>query len=201
MKRIEAIALAARAAADQNALLISNIGYPSRELYSLRDRPENFYMMGSMGLASSIGLGLSLARPERRVMVLDGDGSVLMNLGTLATIAHYGPGNYLLIILDNGCYGSTGSQPTCTSGKTDLESLARAAGIKNVQKADSPAELTQALLALKRDVARGDGGQDRGAAVIVATVEPGNATVPIIDLSPEEIMGRFNRWARPAGPS
>ena len=91
MKRIEAIALVAEFAQEQNALLISNIGYPSRELYSVCDRPENFYMLGSMGMASSIGLGLALARPERRVIVLDGDGSVLMNLGTLATIACTAP--------------------------------------------------------------------------------------------------------------
>ena len=101
MKRIEAIILAGQSAAEQNALLICNIGYPSRELFSVSDRPENFYMLGSMGMASSIGLGLALARPERRVLVLDGDGSVLMNLGSLASIAHHGPENYLLVILDN----------------------------------------------------------------------------------------------------
>ena len=76
MKRIEAIALAAEAAQAEGALLISNIGFPSRELFSVKDRPENFYMLGSMGLASSIGLGLALARPGRNVIVLDGDGSV-----------------------------------------------------------------------------------------------------------------------------
>ena len=92
MKRMEAIALAAETAQAQGALLISNIGFPSRELHAAKDRPENFYMLGSMGLASSIGLGLALGLvqglPARRVIVLDGDGSVLMNLGTLATIAH-----------------------------------------------------------------------------------------------------------------
>jgi len=207
MKRIEAIALAAQAAQAEGALLVCNIGYPSRELYSLLDRPENFYMLGSMGLASSIGLGLSLARPERRVMVLDGDGSVLMNLGTLATIAHHGPANLLLIILDNGCYGSTGSQPTCTSLGTDLAALAGAAGIENVQRVESAADLATALSWPEGKPAdRNDRGpHDRRAcsraAVIVATVEPGNASVPIIDLSPQEIIDRFNRCARPAGPS
>ena len=132
MKRIEAIALAAETAVAQKALLVCNIGFPSRELFSVRDRPENFYMLGSMGLASSIGLGLALAQPERQVMVLDGDGSVLMNLGTLATIAHHAPQNYLLVVLDNCCYGSTGSQPTCTHLGTDLFALAKAAGVKKV---------------------------------------------------------------------
>jgi sulfopyruvate decarboxylase subunit beta len=183
MKRIEAIALAAEAAAAKDALLVGNIGYPSRELFAVHDRPENFYMVGSMGLASSIGLGLALARPERKVIVLDGDGSVLMNLGTLATIAHYAPNNYLLVILDNSCYGSTGSQPTCTKLGTDLLALARAAGVKNARLVDLAAEMAQALL--------GDG-------VLVVKVEAGNAAVPIISLSPEEVVQRFSLCAQSA---
>ena len=117
----------------KNAFLISNIGFPSRELFAAKDRKENFYMLGSMGLASSIGLGLALARHDRKVMVLDGDGSVLMNLGTLATIAHNAPENYLLVIFDNCCYGSTGSQPTCTHQGTDLAAMASAAGVSRVK--------------------------------------------------------------------
>lgn len=176
MKRIEAILLAAEAAQAQGALLISNIGYPSRELFSVKDRPENFYMLGSMGLASSIGLGLALARPERKVMVLDGDGSVLMNLGTLATIAHHAPRNYLLVILDNCCYGSTGSQPTCTSLGTDLAAMAIAAGAEDVQRESCKDELIDAL---------------DGYGIIVVGVEKGNADVPIIALSPDEIIMRL----------
>ena len=183
MKRMQAIALAAEAAAAQNALLVGNIGYPSRELFAVHDRPENFYMLGSMGLASSIGLGLALAQPEKKMIVLDGDGSVLMNLGTLATIAHHAPENYLLVILDNCCYGSTGSQPTCTHLGTDLAALAKAAGIKNVRKVEQPADLAEALLR-------------KGA--IVVNVEAGNASVPIISLSPKEIIERFSRYARQA---
>ena len=186
MKRIEAIALAAKAADSKDALLIGNIGYPSRELFPAHDRPENFYMLGSMGLASSIGLGLALARPDRKVIVLDGDGSVLMNLGTLATIAHHSPDNYLLVILDNCCYGSTGSQPTCTHLGTDLKAIAKAAGVENVRLVDEREELLDALHA---------------KGVIIAKVEPGNAAVPIISLSPEEIVERFIRCARPAQSS
>jgi sulfopyruvate decarboxylase subunit beta len=133
-------------------------------------------MLGSMGLASSIGLGLALARPERKVMVLDGDGSVLMNLGTLATIAHHAPENYLLVILDNCCYGSTGSQPTCTFLGTDLFALAKAAGVKDVKKVDKDGDLPGALL---------------GRGVVIAKVDAGNANVPIISLSPEEIIERL----------
>ena len=182
MKRIEAIALAAEAAAAQKALLICNIGFTSRELFSVKDRPENFYMLGSMGLASSIGLGLALACAERKVMVLDGDGSVLMNLGTLATIAHYAPQNYLLVILDNGCYGSTGSQPTCTHLGTDLFALAKAAGVKKVGLVERAEDLAPALL-----------GHE---VVVIVKVEGGNAPVPIIGLSPKEIIERFIRTSR-----
>jgi sulfopyruvate decarboxylase subunit beta len=186
MRRIEAIALAAKTADAECALLIGNIGYPSRELFSVRDRPENFYMLGSMGLASSIGLGLALACSSRKVIVLDGDGSVLMNLGTLATIAHFAPENYLLVILDNCCYGSTGSQPTCTHLGTDLSVLAKAAGVENVRLVDGSDELLDAL---------------HGKGVVIAKVESGNAAVPIISLSPEVIVERFIKCARRAQSS
>lgn len=186
MKRIEAIALAAEAAVASGALLVCNIGYPSRELFSVRDRPENFYMLGSMGLASSIGLGLALAQPKRKVIALDGDGSVLMNLGTLATIAHYAPENYLLVILDNCCYGSTGSQPTCTHLGTDLFALAKAAGVRDVKKVDQADDLPEAFF---------------GWGVVIVKVDAGNAAVPIISLSVQEIIERFSRCARQALPS
>jgi sulfopyruvate decarboxylase subunit beta len=181
MKRIEAINAVAESARD--ALIVCNIGYPSRELYAVYDRVENFYMLGSMGLASSIGLGLALAQPKRRVIVLDGDGAVLMNLGTLATIANFAPENYLLVILDNCCYGSTGSQPTCTHLGTDLASMAKAAGVK---ESSAVSDISSLRIALK------------SKGVVVAKVEPGNADVPIIDLSPEQMMQRFRRSFLPA---
>lgn len=177
MKRIEAIAIIAQEAERQDALLVGNIGYPSRELYAVGDRPSNFYMLGSMGLASSIGLGLALAQPDRRVIAIDGDGSVLMNLGSLATIADQRPKNYLLVILDNGCYGSTGCQPTCTCRRADLARIAEGAG-NEVRIAGTEEELRKGLA-------------ERG--VLVVKVEMGNAAVPVIDLSPEEIIGRFTK--------
>ena len=119
-------------------------------------------------------------------MVLDGDGSLLMNLGSLASIAHHAPDNYLLVILDNCCYGSTGSQPTCTRLGTDLAAVARAAGVRRVRRAEGREELAEALL-------------EQG--VVVAGVEAGNAHVPIISLSPQEILERFMRCARPAPQS
>ena len=92
-------------------LVVCNIGLPSQEMHMLDDQPSNFYMLGTMGLASSIGLGLALAQPKP-VIVIDGDGSVLTNLGTLPTIGNNAPANYILMIIDNGSYGSTGDQPT-----------------------------------------------------------------------------------------
>jgi len=186
LKRIEAISIIAREADSQGALLVGNIGYPSRELFAVGDRPTNFYMLGSMGLASSIGLGLALALPKRRVIAIDGDGSVLMNLGTLATLADQDPDNYLLIILDNGCYGSTGSQPTCTSRRADLAKLAQGAGVSEVRVATAVDEIRKGM---------GNKG------VLVVKVEIGNADVPVIPLSPEEIIERFMERSAPPSPS
>ena len=182
LRRIEAISIIALEAESQGALLVGNIGYPSRELYAVGDRPSNFYMLGSMGLASSIGLGLALALPDRRVVAIDGDGSVLMNLGSLVTIADQEPENYLLVILDNGCYGSTGSQPTCTARKADLARIAEGAGVTEVRLASSPEELRAGLT---------------GRGVLVVKVEAGNAEVAVIPLSPEEIIERFMAISAP----
>ena len=97
-----------------NELVVCNIGFPSRELYHVKDSSTHFYMLGSMGLASSIGLGIAMSS-NRKVVVFDGDGSVLMNLGSFVTIFNQNPDNLILIVLDNECYGSTGSQCTYAS--------------------------------------------------------------------------------------
>jgi len=186
MKRIEAITVIAEEAKSQEALVVGNIGFPSRELFAVGDRPANFYMLGSMGLASSIGLGLALARPDEKVIAIDGDGSVLMNLGSLATIADQEPDNYLLVVLDNGCYGSTGSQPTCTSRRADLVRFAEGAGVSEVRIAATPEEVRAGIA---------------GKGVLVVKVEIGNADVPVIDLSPEEIIERFMARSAPPSPS
>lgn len=110
-------------------LVIGGLANPSFELFRAGDRDRNFYMWGAMGLASSIGLGVALASPGSRVIVLDGDGSVLMNLGTLATIGRYNPPNLVHIILDNARYEVTGGQETHTAHGTNLADVARACGI------------------------------------------------------------------------
>ncbi len=109
--------------------VVASLGHPAYDLFAAGDRPENFYTWGSMGLASSIGLGLAMARPDRRVVVLDGDGSLLMNLGSLATIATTGRPNLVVIVWDNEGYGTTGGQPTATAHGADLAGAAEALGI------------------------------------------------------------------------
>ena len=136
-------------------------------------------MLGSMGLASSIGLGLALSQPAP-VYVIDGDGALLMNLGSLATIAREAPPNLCLIVIDNGVYGSTGNQPTARADGTDLAALARAAGCKHVVEAADEQQLTDALKNFSS-----------GLAVVIVQAEAGNADVPIIDLGPVEIKQRF----------
>ncbi len=127
MTRIEATRLIVELAGD--APIIASLGHPAYDLFAAGDRPQNFYTWGSMGLASSVGLGLALARPDARVIVLDGDGSLLMNLGSLATIGLLRPTNLLLVVMDNEEYATTGGQPTPTAHGADLEAAARAMGI------------------------------------------------------------------------
>jgi thiamine pyrophosphate-dependent acetolactate synthase large subunit-like protein len=115
-------------------------GYISRAACARRDCEECFYMIGSMGLAAPIGLGIALVQPRRRVLVLDGDGNVLMNPGALARIAAAAPANLLHLCFDNGAHASTGAQPTI-SDRVRLEELARAAGYRSAGRVDTPEAL------------------------------------------------------------
>ena len=124
MNRFQALKQIAGTLTDEP--VVANLGHTAYELFAAGDRDLNFYTWGSMGLVSSIALGLAMARPGRRVVALDGDGSLLMNLGSLATIAACAPPNLLLIVLDNGQYATTGGQATVTSGLADLEAAGRA---------------------------------------------------------------------------
>lgn len=108
-------------------------GFPSREVFKLADRPSHFYMIGSMGVAAAIGLGVALAKPAKKVVVLDGDGNVLMGMGTLATVGALKPKNFVHVVLDNELYGSTGNQPTY-SRVVRLDQVAKAAGYVNVER-------------------------------------------------------------------
>ncbi|HWF97354.1 MAG TPA: thiamine pyrophosphate-dependent enzyme [Xanthobacteraceae bacterium] len=111
--------------------VIAGIGNANFDLYAAGHRAQNFYMLGSMGLAFPIALGVALAQPRRGVIALEGDGSLLMSLGCLATIATVAPRNLTVIVWDNGIYQITGKQPTATSHATDIVAVARGAGITN----------------------------------------------------------------------
>jgi thiamine pyrophosphate-dependent acetolactate synthase large subunit-like protein len=148
--------------------IVASLGHPAYDLFAAGDRPANFYTWGSMGLASSIGLGLAIGRPDLRVVVLDGDGSLLMNLGSLATIAALQPRNLVLIVWDNEEYGTTGGQPTPTAGGADLAGAARALGVSQSVIVRTDRELRDALAQPSRE---------RGASVIVAKVSESRPTM------------------------
>ncbi len=164
----------------EDKLVVCNIGSPSQELHDLNDRAGNFYMLGTMGLCSSIGLGLAIAQPKP-VLAIDGDGSVLTNLATLSTIGNNQPDNFVLLIVDNGSYGSTGDQPTYAGAKTSLTDVARACGCDTV--IECPAAETAAVVA--------QAFQTGGTTVVVAKCDSGNVKVPVIEMNPITIRERF----------
>ncbi|MGZ8933112.1 MAG: sulfopyruvate decarboxylase subunit alpha [Halobacteriota archaeon] len=157
--------------------VVSNLGIPSKELYALCDQPGNFYMLGSMGLASSVGLGVSLYN-KSEVVVLDGDGSLLMNPNALCSIAQQARENLTVVALDNGTYGSTGDQHTA-SQHLDLELLAQGFGIKHTSKVYAAEDL---LTALQLRV---------GPKFIHVVIKPGNANVPNLPYTATQIKRRF----------
>lgn len=124
--------------------VICNLGWPAKELFYVKHQPSNFYMLGSMGMASPIGLGVSLTS-TKEVLVIDGDGSLLMNPGILATAAHHAPSNLTILAIDNSSYGSTGDQPTLTGSCVDLEAVARGFGIRNTVKVSNKRQITHAM--------------------------------------------------------
>ncbi len=128
-----------------NEVVVSNLGQATMDLQLLAERPLNFYVYGSMGQCSSIGLGIALARPDVRVICLDGDGSLLMNLGSLCTIATEAPRNYALVIWDNEVHQTTGGQPTATSKRSSLPAIARGAGIDKATEVRTEEEMARAL--------------------------------------------------------
>ncbi|MFW9818872.1 MAG: sulfopyruvate decarboxylase subunit beta [Candidatus Thorarchaeota archaeon] len=178
MKRYDAIKKIVESLTDE--LLVCNLGAPSRELYNILDREENFYMLGSMGLASSIAFGISISKPERDVICIEGDGSILMNLGSLSTIANNAPKNLTLIIVDNSSYGSTGDQKTYTKYKTRLEIIAKGAGFKSITVLDKEEQINPFLKNL-----------ESGCHFVLIKTQPGNAQVENVPLLPEEIKERF----------
>ncbi len=172
-------------AAGPTDAVIATTGYTGRALYALDDRPSQLYVVGSMGCASSVGLGLALAQPHRRVVVLDGDGAALMRLGALATIGDRRPPNLVHVLLDNEMHESTGGQATVSSS-VDLAAVARACGYPRVVRAASLDECTRAL-------------QERGTNLTFVHVKtwPGeNEDLPRPTVTPRQVAERFRRWLR-----
>jgi len=168
----------------EKCLVVTIMGALPAELQSLGHRPNFFYLQHAMGLASSTGLGLALALPHQRVVVLDGDGSLLMNLGALTTLARYKPKNLLHLVFDNESLLSVGGFPTATSTGADLEGLARAAGIPETSTVRTVEEFTKAV----RHAISSD-----GLETIVAKVEASGPKAFVTDLSLLENRFQFRR--------
>ena len=143
MRRIDA--LEAILPEIQDCAVVTIMGAVAAELYSLGHRPNFFYLEHAMGLASSMGLGIALAQPERKVVVIDGDGSVLMNLGGLTTLARYRPRNLVHVVFDNESLLSVGGFPTATSTGSDLAKIAQAAGVPRTSTVSTLDDFTRAF--------------------------------------------------------
>ncbi|HJZ77611.1 MAG TPA: thiamine pyrophosphate-dependent enzyme [Vicinamibacterales bacterium] len=181
MMRADAVAEVA-AALDPEALVVACNGMISRELYTRSDAPTRFYMIGSMGLASAIGLGVALVQPARTVVVFDGDGNVLMNVGGLASVAASGAANFHHVVFDNAAHGSTGNQRTI-SDRVPLEEMARAAGYRRTARVTDAEQLRGAL---------GSWFDDPGPSMLLVVVDRQNvAGIGRVERSPADITTRF----------
>ena len=168
----------------EEPIVVTIMGAVAAELQSIGHRPNFFYLQHAMGLASSLGLGISLARPELRVVVFDGDGSLLMNLGGLTTLARYRPKNLVHVVFDNESLLSVGGFPTATSTGSDLAGIARAAGVPNTA--------TVRDLETFRDAFR-QAQQRDDLSTIVAKVEAAGPSGYVTDLSLLENRYEFAR--------
>jgi sulfopyruvate decarboxylase subunit beta len=174
----------------EERIVVTIMGAVAAELYTLGHRPGFFYLEHAMGLASSLGLGVALALPRHKVVVIDGDGSLLMNLGTLSTMARYRPGNLLHIVFDNESLLSVGGFPTATSTGSDLAGIAAAAGVPHTCTVRTLDEFTRAFdAAMSRD----------DLTTIVAKVEAVGPSGYVTDLALLENRFEFQRWLKHAG--
>ncbi|QUH06001.1 phosphonopyruvate decarboxylase [Saccharopolyspora erythraea] len=173
--------------------VVATTGYTGRELFGIDDQPRNFYMQGSMGHASSIALGVAMAEPERTVVVLDGDGAVLMHMGTLSSISDQAPANLVHVVLDNGIHESTGGQRT-TSTATRIEEVAVAAGYRTAHRCHSLDEVRTRF----EEARRAPGPH----LVLIPTKRRTGAVPPRATNThtPEAIRDRFSAALRKAAP-
>ena len=178
MIRKEAVSIVAKKIGKQ--YIISANGFISRDLFDTCDRNSNFYMIGSMGLSSSIGLGLALKNPKKRFFIFDGDGNILMNLGSLVTTAATKPKNLIHIVFDNSSHESTGGQPTI-SKKIHIDSLAKTLKYKTY-KATTKVELVKILDKIKKM---------KGPILILIKISKSKTTSKRIDINAVKIKQRF----------
>ena len=163
-----------------NYPVISANGLISRDLFEVCDRNTNFYMIGSMGLASSIGLGVALKNTKKRIFVFDGDGNILMNLGSLITIGTIKPKNLVHIIFDNNSHESTGGQPTATN-KIQLTKIAKSANYR-VFQAKTKNQLIKVFQKIKLI---------QGPIMVIVKIEKGKIVSKRINIEPTKIKNRF----------
>ncbi|MCY4348344.1 MAG: thiamine pyrophosphate-dependent enzyme [Thiotrichales bacterium] len=167
----------------EDFLIVAGLAGTARDLTFLsRDAPHVFALAGAMGAATSMGLGLALARPERRVLVITGDGELLMNVGTLATAAVMNPPNLAIVCVDNGRYGETGWQKSHTSLGVDLEQIAIGAGIRTTRLVNRPEQIPEASRLIR------DGN---GASFVLMRVKPTESPPHKRDLDPATERLRF----------
>lgn len=169
----------------EKCLVVTIMGATAAELQSLGHRPNFFYLQHAMGLASSTGLGLALCLPEQPVIVFDGDGSLLMNLGSLSTMARYRPKNLVHVVFDNESLLSVGGFPTATSTGTDLEGIARAAGIPTVLTVRTVEDFRNSVM---------NALSGTQLATIIAKVEPTGPAGYVTDLPLLENRFQFRRY-------
>lgn len=166
---------------EADTVVIATTGYTGRELYALSDRANQFYMVGSMGCASSFALGLSMARPDRRIVVVDGDGAALMRMGNFATLGAYAGDNLLHLVLDNEAHDSTGAQAT-VSGSVSFAGIAAACGYGATMEGDDPALLDVLF-------APGDGSRPKFGSLKIRTGTI--AALPRPAIGPEQVLRRL----------
>lgn len=179
--RARAIAALLEQLTDQPVIVCN--GFPSREAYTIADRPTHFYMIGSMGVAAAIGLGVALNKPNKKVVVLDGDGNVLMGMGTLATVGALKPKNFVHVVLDNEVYGSTGNQPTI-SNVVRLEQVAKAAGYARVERVIEREDIVYEF----RQMLKED-----GPSMLLIKVTEQSEDVGRVMIEPPELTQRFKK--------
>lgn len=179
--RARAIAALLEQLTDQPVIICN--GFPSREAYKVADRPTHFYMIGSMGVAAAIGLGVALTKPNKKVVIFDGDGNVLMGMGTLATVGALKPKNFVHVVLDNEVYGSTGNQPTL-SRLVRLEQVAKAAGYVNVERVIEREDLVYEF----KDMLKKD-----GPSMLLIKVTEQAEDVGRVMIDPPDVTQRFKK--------